>query len=220
MSKQIRAEQITSATRFEHGVAVKSVRHNIKTIAVTFVDGSSQSYQRDALVTVVDESVDAPSYADEIAASFERVADDLDGAELPELDAETIEAELIEQERFDREQRIADVRRFYGDEAAELVFDGWTVDSAISHVEGTCDVVLCTHPSHDEHAVELVDVKSESMRVAARDVRQGDVVFDVSGGEHVVSRVVHFKRTTRIVRDDRATTTLPSAATITIKRKS
>lgn len=77
-----------------------------------------------------------------------------------------------------------------------------------------------TMSKHDEpeHTVELADVKRGTVRVTARDVRVGDVVFDVSGGEHAVSRVVHFKRTTRIVRDDRATTTLPSAATITVKR--
>lgn len=38
-------------------------------------------------------------------ATFNRIADDLDGAKLPELDAETIEAERIEQERHDRAER-------------------------------------------------------------------------------------------------------------------
>lgn len=37
--------------------------------------------------------------------TFSRIADDLDGAVLPELDAETIEAERIEQERHDRTER-------------------------------------------------------------------------------------------------------------------
>jgi hypothetical protein len=32
--------------------------------------------------------------------------------------------------------------------AAELVEQGWTVESALSHVEGTCDLELCGHPSH------------------------------------------------------------------------
>lgn len=41
-----------------------------------------------------------------------------------------------------------DVRDVYGDEAATLVEQGWTVNSAIDHVEGHCDRVLCTHPDH------------------------------------------------------------------------
>jgi hypothetical protein len=33
-------------------------------------------------------------------------------------------------------------------EAAVLVERGWTVESALAHVEGSCDLELCTHPSH------------------------------------------------------------------------
>ena len=36
--------------------------------------------------------------------------------------------------------------------AAVLVEQGWTVESALAHVEGSCDLELCTHPSHAELA--------------------------------------------------------------------
>ena len=45
---------------------------------------------------------------------------------------------------------VLHVRTFYGDEAAQLVSDGWTIDSAIDHVTGGCDHYLCTHPAHRE----------------------------------------------------------------------
>lgn len=52
----------------------------------------------------------------------------------------------------ERETMLRDVRDFYGDEAAELVANGWTIDSAVDHVQGACDLMLCTHESHrDEH---------------------------------------------------------------------
>lgn len=35
-------------------------------------------------------------------------------------------------------------------EALPLVANGWTVDSALDHVQGICDQALCTHPSHQE----------------------------------------------------------------------
>lgn len=47
-----------------------------------------------------------------------------------------------------RADQIATVRELYGQDAAALVADGWTVDSAINHTVGACDVALCTHPSH------------------------------------------------------------------------
>lgn len=47
------------------------------------------------------------------------------------------------------DQIVEAVRRFYGDKAAQLVEDGWTVDAAISHATGTCDRLVCTG-SHDE----------------------------------------------------------------------
>ena len=46
------------------------------------------------------------------------------------------------------EPTVEDVRQFYGDEAAELVADGWTVNGAINHVTGMCDIEICTHPDH------------------------------------------------------------------------
>lgn len=90
-----------------------------------------------------------------VSAPAEQIADSivssLDGATLPELDAETIEDERAAQERFDimlgdreRARTISDVRTFYGEHAATLVADGWTVDGAIAHVTGTCDRELCT----------------------------------------------------------------------------
>jgi hypothetical protein len=36
--------------------------------------------------------------------------------------------------------------------AAKLVEQGWTVEAALAHVEGSCDLELCTHPSHAELA--------------------------------------------------------------------
>lgn len=40
------------------------------------------------------------------------------------------------------------IRKHYGDEAVNLINDGWTVDSALNHVGATCDQYACSHPSH------------------------------------------------------------------------
>lgn len=32
--------------------------------------------------------------------------------------------------------------------ALELVADGWTINGALDHLEGLCDVTVCTHPEH------------------------------------------------------------------------
>lgn len=45
-------------------------------------------------------------------------------------------------------EKIEDVRSTHGDVAADLVANGWTVDGALNHVEGTCDILICTHPDH------------------------------------------------------------------------
>lgn len=45
-------------------------------------------------------------------------------------------------------QQVAVVREIYGDEPADLVANGWTVDAALAHYDGACDVTICTHPSH------------------------------------------------------------------------
>lgn len=65
-----------------------------------------------------------------------------------EAQIELDERAQIELEAAHRQEQIADVARFYGDDAAQLVSDGWTVDSAIAHTTGTCDRELCT--AHDE----------------------------------------------------------------------
>lgn len=62
------------------------------------------------------------------------------------------DAQLIE--LSERDTMLRDVRDVYGDEAAELVANGWTVDSALSHVEGTCDRELCTG-EHGERTLTL-----------------------------------------------------------------
>lgn len=49
----------------------------------------------------------------------------------------------------EKAQKVEDVRSIYGMEAAQLVLDGWTVDSAANHVQGDCDTQLCMHPSHN-----------------------------------------------------------------------
>lgn len=45
-------------------------------------------------------------------------------------------------------------------EAAALMRQGWTLDSALAHVEGSCDIALCTHPTHKvaELGAELADL--------------------------------------------------------------
>lgn len=55
---------------------------------------------------------------------------------------------------MNRDEAVAVVRGYFGDEVAALVADGWTVDSAIGHVQGTCDVTVCTHPAHVEPVSE------------------------------------------------------------------
>jgi hypothetical protein len=164
--------------------------------------------------------------------------------------AAQIEAEIAE-ERIERERLIADVERFHGGEAAQLVRDGWTVDSAINHVSGSCDIELCTHPSHvepsvdelaqmtadatrratgsvsstvvverreldgsltevaratssrdDEPFVDIIDVEPTAMRIPVEQLRIGDVVFDVFGGEHEVVSVRLLKDGMRFVRED------------------
>lgn len=48
--------------------------------------------------------------------------------------------------------------------AAALVRQGWTVESAMAHIDGSCDRWLCTHPAHrvdqliDELAGQPLDV--------------------------------------------------------------
>jgi len=46
------------------------------------------------------------------------------------------------------DDRADTVRSLYGVEAADLLAQGWTVEAAIDHVTGHCDVWFCTHPSH------------------------------------------------------------------------
>jgi hypothetical protein len=58
------------------------------------------------------------------------------------------EAGQISRERRLQAEQLQGVRELHGEEAAQLVLDGWTIDGAISHVEGTCDRELCTHPAH------------------------------------------------------------------------
>lgn len=50
---------------------------------------------------------------------------------------------LIAAEDSERANQLEGVRAIYGDTAADLVADGWTVDSAIAHVSGTCDLAIC-----------------------------------------------------------------------------
>lgn len=50
------------------------------------------------------------------------------------------------------------VRTTYGDQAAELLANGWTVDSAISHVSGTCDLEACTGDHGHAWAVLVAEV--------------------------------------------------------------
>jgi hypothetical protein len=38
---------------------------------------------------------------------------------------------------------VTAVRDHYGNDAADLVSNGWTVDAAIAHVNGTCDILIC-----------------------------------------------------------------------------
>lgn len=138
-----------------------------------------------------------------VSAPAEQIADSivssLDGATLPELDDETIENERAEQARFDaeielerseRERMISDVRDFHGDAAAQLVVDGWTVDSAISHVSGTCDRELCTgeHPGEAETLARVTGAVSATVVHERREL----------SGELVVESVESFEREPRV----------------------
>ena len=58
-------------------------------------------------------------------------------------------ADAVDRAEDARYDAIEAARRFYGDEAAKLVADGWTVDAAANHVQGACDVNICTHPMHE-----------------------------------------------------------------------
>lgn len=78
----------------------------------------------------------------EAATQEQAEAADLDAAELDALIAqEDADLEAYAAERADQ---LEAVRRIYGNAAAELVVNGWTVDSAASHVTGVCDLELCT----------------------------------------------------------------------------
>lgn len=72
------------------------------------------------------------------------------------------DAEIAAAADTERAEQIADVRRFYGDHAAELVADGWTVDGAVAHVTGSCDIAVCTA----DHA-EPVDVETRTECICA-----------------------------------------------------
>jgi hypothetical protein len=104
-------------------------------------------------------SHNAPAHHFSARRRLDAIADVLDGATLPELDDDAIEAEELAQitfERDEREQMISDVRDSYGDEAAQLLVDGWTLDGALAHVDGSCDVTICTHPSHSISEAEVM----------------------------------------------------------------
>ena len=45
---------------------------------------------------------------------------------------------------------LSAVEQFYGEAAVALVRIGYTVDAAIDHVTGQCDVTICTHPTHSQ----------------------------------------------------------------------
>jgi hypothetical protein len=63
-------------------------------------------------------------------------------AEVAAIEAQ--EAADIEREAAERQAERDYVRATYGPYAAELLANGWTVDSAINHVTGVCDLELCT----------------------------------------------------------------------------
>jgi hypothetical protein len=89
-----------------------------------------------------------------------------EAAELAAIEAQ--EAADIEREAAERQAQRDYVRATYGDQAAELLADGWTVDSAISHVTGTCDLELCTGDHGSEWAlIVAVATKRPEAKVAA-----------------------------------------------------
>lgn len=50
--------------------------------------------------------------------------------------------------------------------------------------------------------VDIDAVEPRAIRVSVRELREGDAVFDTTGGEHILARVTHFKTVTHTLRED------------------
>lgn len=77
------------------------------------------------------------------------------------------------------EDQIAAVREHYGKRAAQLVSDGWTVDSAVAHTTGTCDRELCSGIHTDgvdlRAALGQIEDYARYAREALADEHEGNV---------------------------------------------
>lgn len=131
------------------------------------VVGSVYGYGSEAEAREVADRLAAPSHLDNATATVEakpmrspgtanaRVLAEV-AAELAAIEAQ--EAADIAADDARRADELAYVRTTYGDQAAALVANGWTVDSAISHVSGTCDLELCTGDHGHAWAVLVAEV--------------------------------------------------------------
>jgi len=79
-------------------------------------------------------------------------ADDMADCEAGVAAVEAYEARQVEEETKKWAAQLLALQETHP-AAAELVEQGWTVEAALSHVEGTCDRELCTHPAHRNEEV-------------------------------------------------------------------
>lgn len=118
------------------------------------VVGTVYGYATEAEAREVADRMAAPSHLDDVVAVVELSRDV--HAELAAIEAQ--EAADIEREDAERAEQLKAVRDIYGDQAAELLANGWTVDSAINHVTGVCDLEACTGEHGSAWAVLVAEV--------------------------------------------------------------
>lgn len=86
--------------------------------------------------------------ADAMEVCPEHVVDAAICADDQALDCEAGIESAIASEKLERDRMIESVRELHGEETAQLILGGWTVESAIAHHEGSCNRELCQgiHP--------------------------------------------------------------------------
>lgn len=141
------------------------------------ISGACPDCGFDMLASFPAEQHEQQTHIDADCASF------ADGDELVDLGIEWPTcgecAEAAEQlVRSEREAVIDDVRSVYGSEAAELVRNGWTVDSAIAHVSGDCDRELCTGEHNDAAIIARATGSSAATVTIERRTLSGELVVE------------------------------------------
>lgn len=70
----------------------------------------------------------------------------------------------------------------------------------------------------DQHVIDIIDAYTNARQIKGEDIKEGDILFDVFGGKHRVTKVTPFKYTVRTTRADGRTDTWGKEQTLTVLR--